>query len=134
MSQGSDWGATNPNWKGGAFSHPLYSIYHDMIGRCHRPTHLRYANYGGRGIKVCARWRADFWAFVADMGPRPDGQTPGGRAAYTLDRINNDGNYEPDNCRWATYAQQSRNRRATAYAGSVRDQVTGRFLPKGATA
>lgn len=129
MSKGSDWGETNPNWKGGAFSHPLYDIYHDMLGRCHRPTHRRFADYGGRGISVCQQWRDDFWAFVGDMGPRPAGKSAAGRALYTLDRIDNDGGYEPSNCRWATWSQQSRNRRRHGWETRLRDAETGRFLP-----
>lgn len=74
-----------------------------MIERCERQADLQWANYGGRGIAVCERWRNDFPAFLADMGPRP--------AGTTLDRINPDGNYEPSNCRWATAKEQGRNRR-----------------------
>lgn len=96
-------GSLNPKWRGGKSSHPLYYIYHDMISRCHTPTHKRYADYGGRGIAVCERWRNDFWAFVADMGERPPG--------LTLDREDNDRGYGPDNCRWATYLEQRHNRR-----------------------
>ncbi|AMT73977.1 hypothetical protein ABG82_19015 [Mycobacteroides immunogenum] len=81
-----------------------------MVARCTRPTHHRWASYGGRGITVCDRWRSDFWTFVHDMGERPPG--------LSLDRINNDGPYSPDNCRWATNSQQSKNRRASAYAGN----------------
>ena len=132
MSNYSHPGETNSNWRGGKTKHPLYAIYLDMVARCARPTHQRYASYGGRGIAVCARWlgRDGFWVFVADMGPRPEGRTPGGRALYTLDRIDNDGPYSPDNTRWATYSQQAENRRELAYSGSRHDAATGRFLPK----
>lgn len=132
MSNKSHPGSTNSNWRGGKISHPLYWIHADMVARCSRATHPRFASYGGRGITVCDRWtgRQGFWNFVADIGPRPEGTTPSGRPAFTLDRVNNDRGYSPDNCRWATYSQQAKNRRPEAYAGSVRDDVTGRFLTK----
>ena len=83
-----------------------------MKARCQNPKAANYATYGGRGIRVCERWQA-FESFLADMGERPEG--------LTLDRHpNNDGHYEPGNCRWATKAQQSANRRTTltvAYLG-----------------
>ena len=118
-------GEKNPNWRGGKSTHPLRHIYLQMVSRCHSPDHPRYVDYGGRGIEVCDRWRNDFWAFVADMGERPEG--------LTLERVDNDGGYNPDNCRWATYSEQSKNRRASAYAGSKRHPETGRFMPKEAS-
>lgn len=73
-----------------------------MIQRCEYPKARDYARYGGRGIRVCARWRGSFAAFTEDMGERPPGMQ--------LDRIDNDGNYEPGNVRWATVAEQSANK------------------------
>ena len=107
----------NSNWKGGKSSHELYYIYHDMISRCHRPTHVRYKDYGGRGITVCSRWREDFWSFITDVGKRPKG--------YTLDRIDNDKGYEPSNVRWATLSEQARNKRG--YGPQRQRNNKGRF-------
>jgi hypothetical protein len=82
-----------------------YNSWKEMRKRCTNKNRKEYRDYGARGIKVCARWN-DFRTFLSDMGPRPKGTT--------LDRINNDGDYEPGNCRWATYLEQNRNRRASA--------------------
>jgi hypothetical protein len=77
-------------------------VWYAMIDRCHNPKHRSFKNYGARGITVCARWH-DLENFLVDMGPRPPG--------LTIDRINNDGNYEPGNVRWATRSVQQRNKR-----------------------
>lgn len=81
-----------------------YNAWAKMRQRCYNPKDHKYPNYGGRGITVCERWNSDFAAFLADMGPRPS-------PTHSINRINNDGNYEPSNCNWATPKEQSNNRR-----------------------
>ena len=84
---------------------PEYHSWAGMIQRCHNPNSHAYKKYyGSRGISVCSRWRTSFEQFFEDMGNRPS-------AEHSLDRIDVNGNYEPENCRWATASQQSANRR-----------------------
>jgi hypothetical protein len=82
---------------------PEYASWRGAKNRCFQVKHSGYSNYGGRGITMCEEWRNDFLTFLRDMGPRPYGRS--------LDRINNDGNYEPGNCRWATPKEQAMNSR-----------------------
>ena len=95
---------------------PTYYCWASMLSRCRNPKNKMFHHYGGRGIKVCARWH-DFQNFYADMGEKPEG--------LSIDRWpNNDGDYEPSNCRWATNSQQTRNRRVTLMV-----EYEGRVMP-----
>lgn len=85
-----------------------------MKKRCANPNDPRYADYGGRGIRVHEAWVEDFWQFVKDVGPRPEGVGPTGRSLWSLDRIDNNGHYEPGNVRWASHHEQRRNSRERA--------------------
>lgn len=89
---------------------PVYQVWCNMKQRCLNPNGDGYKNYGGRGIKVCERWQKSFIDFETDMGPRPTPQ-------HTIERVNNDGNYEPSNCKWATRKEQARNQRERKYQG-----------------
>jgi hypothetical protein len=83
--------------------HPLYATWQNIKRRCYTKTDPDFKYYGARGIRMCSEWRISFDIFVKDVGHRPKG--------LSLDRINNDGNYEPGNCRWATPLQQLMNQR-----------------------
>lgn len=100
-----EYNETGENTKHGLTATRTYVTWQAMLARCNRPQHPSYPNYGGRGIHVCERW-SSFQSFVADMGIRPPNTS--------IDRINNDGNYEPGNCRWATQKEQTRNTRVNA--------------------
>jgi len=89
----------------GHYGTPEYMAWVSMKKRCLSVGNASYANYGGRGIRVCGRWAADFVAFLSDVGSRPS-------AKHSIGRINNDGNYEPANVRWETAKQQQSNRRS----------------------
>lgn len=90
-----------------------YNSWREMIRRCTVPHRREWARYGGRGIEVCERWRFSFENFMADMGPRPSSR-------HSIDRYpNNNGNYEPGNCRWATKSQQALNTRKVVMPGAT---------------
>src|SRR5665213_155235 len=108
-SRGS--GDANGMWNGGSTTHPLYHTWGSMKKRCSYPGHGSYSSYGGRvttqcpeGIYVCDRWRENFWLFVEDVGACPSPE-------MSLDRIDNDGPYHPDNIHWATPKEQAANKR-----------------------
>jgi hypothetical protein len=102
------------NYKHGlADNHPQYSAWLNMRRRCSNPDHPHYKYYGGRGIRVCKEWEC-FATYLNDVGERPKGMS--------LDRIDNNGNYEPGNVRWATKSTQSQNRRTFKSPGRANEK------------
>lgn len=97
---------------------PEYRVWWAMRNRCSNPKVSNWKRYGGRGIKVCERWAESFESFVADMGVRPS-------ADHSIDRIDNDGDYTPSNCRWVDRATQMNNRET-----SVKIEVNGEIRTK----
>lgn len=94
---------------------PEYIVWKTMISRCENPRNDDFHNYGGRGISVCKEWRNDFARFLLDMGERPPG--------LTIERIDSNKGYQPDNCKWVPRSEQSRNRRCVR-----RIDVRGRLM------
>ena len=98
-------------------SNKEFVAWRDMTRRCYDALSENYARYGGRGIVVCDRWRYSFAAFLGDMGKAPS-------KAHSLDRIDNDGAYEPSNCRWATFREQMANKRNTIWIEYQDERIT----------
>lgn len=108
----------------GQHSSREYQAWADMKTRCLNKNNIRFKDYGGRGIRVCDRWMT-FDNFIADMGPRPG-------KGYSLDRIDTNGNYCPENCRWATWRQQFESRRTTKLSQEKVEEIK-RLVASGIT-
>jgi len=98
------------------YTQRLYWIWSEMRERCGDSRHKQFVDYGARGITVCQRWSESFWNFYDDMHPRPEGGL--------LDRVNNDGPYSPENCRWTDRKTQNSNRRNCIYINDGSEKVT----------
>jgi hypothetical protein len=101
-----------------------YNSWCSMKARCNNKNSNRYHNYGGRGITVCDSWMKSFITFYNDMGKKPD-------PSYQIERINNDGNYEPLNCKWATPAENSQNRSTTILSMEKAKEIRNRYKKGG---
>lgn len=109
----NQFGENNPAYVHGLHRHPLYGVHHQMMRRCYDPTHDRYVDYGGRGIRVHEPWHelAVYVTYVEEvLGPKRV-------ATWTIDRIENDADYQPGNLRWATRSEQNANQRLRTMAG-----------------
>ena len=105
-------------WRHGLSRTREYGIYQSMIQRCYRPTFTEYEHYGGRGITVCDRWRESFENFYMDIGnSRPS-------LRHSLERMDNDGPYSLENCRWATYQEQRSNTRFNRFVEYQGERIT----------
>ena len=103
-------GKKHPLYKHGMADTSIHNTWMDMRRRCYKKYRRDYNRYGGRGIRVCKEWKDSFEQFYKDMGDPPEG--------HTLDRIDNDGNYCKENCKWSTVKEQSRNKRHSLYVTS----------------
>jgi hypothetical protein len=100
---------------------PELKCWRAIKSRCTNKNSSEYFNYGGRGITMCDRWTNSFQHFYNDMGPRPSNK-------HSIDRIDNNGNYEPDNCRWATQTEQINNRRVTLFINYLGKKTPLKFV------
>lgn len=117
-------GKDNPNYKHGLYGSDLYNVWKGMKQRCNDKNHISYKNYGGKGIKVCARWDRSYQEFY-DWS-----MTNGYKKGLTIDRKDNDGNYTPDNCRFVTNAENIRNSRAAKLNWNKIKEIRKSNLPK----
>lgn len=119
--------------------HPLYNTWEGIKKRCYYEKHNAYPNYGARGITMCEAWKNDFWAFAKEIPPKPTCSDrsysidPNIKIRYTLDRIDNNGNYEPGNMRWANPKIQSNNTRTAKSKKYEREMITVQTTSKNVT-